>query len=269
MNALLSKLRPTLICLGALAHGAIADAGDSSATSVHLAGDTLEYRGELTEEANSRAFALASSAQHQPKTILIESEGGSAEAGMQLGAWVYERRLDVSVRTFCLASCASYVFPAGRIKRLAPQATLLWRWDTARPRSNEELNRELKDNLTAMSDRDRSELLRHCSPAELAADLSESHEYLSERERNFLTMLGVDPRITTLGHDYECKASESGEHYVGWDYSIEDLAVLGVHDVVVTNDRAWTPARGVMGGKIYRLQLDRMSEFKQPRAEAE
>jgi hypothetical protein len=235
--------------------------GDAS-TAVQLTDDAIEYRGVIDEASNQRAFELFMRAERKPRTLTIDSDGGSADAAMQLGAWIYKHNLDVSVPRHCLSSCASYVFPAGRIKRLGTHATLLWHGGATQALKPGELDALLDETLTSMSDRDRGELLRHYSRAQLLAQLEDSHALLVARERQFFEMLNVDPRIATLGQLYERQLLKPGEHYAGWDYSIEDLARLGVHDVVVIDERAWDPQRVIGAGRVYRLQLDRLPGFE-------
>lgn len=230
-------------------------------TVVRVSGEVIEYRGPLTQDANERVFAMFDAAQPKPRILAIDSKGGSAEAGMQLGAWIFAKTLDVRVTDMCLSSCASYVFPAGRTKLLAPTATLLWHGGATQPICDDEIERLLDEVLIDMSERDRGELLRHSSRAQLIAALKDSLEFLIARERLFFAMLGVDSRIATLGQLYQRELLQAGDSYIGWDYSLEDLTKLGVHDVVVSDDQAWTPAREIDGAKIYRLHLDQLTSF--------
>lgn len=251
-----------LCCTLSVASAGSSHANDEAETTVRLNGDVIEYRGPLTQDANKRTFASFETAERKPRTLLIDSKGGSAEAGMQLGAWLFAHTLDVTIENVCLSSCANYVFPAGRIKRLSPTATLLWHGGATQPICDDDLDRLLDEVLMDMSDRDRGELLRHSSRAQLLAALKDSLEFLIARERKFFAMLGVDPRIATLGQLYERELLQSGDDYIGWDYSLEDLAKLGVHDVIVMNDQGWAPARAIDGAKIYRLHLDQLTNFK-------
>lgn len=234
----------------------------SAAPLVTLTGDTIEYRGQIADDAIQRAFDLFMHAERTPRTLHIESEGGSADAAMELGAWVFRHNLNVRVTTACLSSCASYVLPAGRIKKLAPHATLLWHGGATQPLASGELERILDAALADMSNRDRGEFERHYSRSQMLHNLEASHAQLIERETDYFHLLGVDPRIAMLGHLYRDQLLGPGEHYAGWDYSLEDLARLGVHDVIVEGERAWEPLRTTTAGRIYRLQLDRLEGFE-------
>lgn len=248
------------LCMAPLLASA-AHVRSAAPTTVRQSEDAIEYRGVISEEANQRVFDLFVHAQRTPRTLLIDSVGGSADAAMELGAWVFKHSLSVSVPTHCLSSCANYVFPAGRIKRLGTHATLLWHGGATQPLKTGELEAILDELLAAMNERERGELQRHFSRSQMLAELEQSHERLVEREGDFFRMLGVDPRIATLGHLHERELLKPGERYAGWDYSLEDLATLGVHDIIVNGDRAWTPTRTTAAGRVFRVRLEDLAEF--------
>src|SRR5512138_512452 len=95
-------------------------------TQVRLTADRIEYRGLITREANAGVFELYDAADPKPQALLIESQGGSADAGIELGSWLFEHELQVQIDTYCFSSCANYVFTAGRTPLLAPHASLMW-----------------------------------------------------------------------------------------------------------------------------------------------
>jgi hypothetical protein len=55
------------------------------------------------------------------------------------------------------------------------------------------------------------------------------------RERNFFEKISVDQRITTLGQSSEYKEFAEKEDFIGWYYSLEGLATLGVSNIDVVN----------------------------------
>lgn len=236
-------------------------------TVVRLEGESIIYQGLLTEAANEKAAELYDRSSRKPQAVHITSIGGSAIAGMQLGSWIAAHDLAVHVSTKCFSSCASYVFPAGRIKILEPTAILLWHGGATQPITEGELENLLDGVLAELSADERGELLRHRSRESLIHELKRSREYLMMQEREYFAMLGVDSRLATLGHLYQHELLEPDDHYVGWDYSLDDLARLGVRDAVVAGDRAWTPAREIEGGRIYRLELSSLSQFEPELAE--
>jgi hypothetical protein len=253
-----------LLCLGALG----ASAADSDAltnieivTKVRLTADRIEYSGIITAEANAGVFELYESAQPKPTALWIESQGGTAGAGMQLGSWVFDNGLDVEVDTYCFSSCANYVFPAGQTKVLASRASLMWHGGVTQPITLDELGAVLDDTLDYMDEIEEHALLEQHSRQELLQQLDHSRVDLVARETRFFQKIGVDQRITMLGHLYERELLQGEGNYTGWDYSLEDLARLGVRRIRVRDGGQWVPVFPLRGGNIYRIRLDSLSEF--------
>jgi hypothetical protein len=234
-------------------------------TRVRLSAERIEYVGLMTPEANAGAFALYDIAQPKPKALLIESEGGSADAGMQLGSWLLDKGLDVEIDTFCFSSCANYVFPAGRNKLLAPRALLIWHGGVTQPISREELEQVLDFSLQSMTAEERATLLARHSRDELVRQLDQSRLELIAKETRFFAAIGVDQRITTLGHLYQAQLLKDEDcYYPGWDYSLADLARLGIRGVRIRGDDRWDPPFSWKGQPVFRIRLDALPDF-QPR----
>lgn len=231
-------------------------------TKVRLTADRIEYSGLITHEANAGVFELYQSADPRPQALLIESQGGSAAAGMELGAWLFENGLQVQVDTYCFSSCANYVFPSGRARLLAPHASLMWHGGVTQPITPEELAEVLEETLQSLSEQERRRLLQERSRDQLMQQLQQSLAAIVARETHFFRMLGVDQRITTLGHLYERQLLEGRDYYMGWDFSLEDMARLGIHDITVRDGAQWQPVFPVRGQKIYRIRLDALADFQ-------
>jgi hypothetical protein len=231
-------------------------------TKVRLTTDRIEYSGIITNEANAGTFELYAGAQPKPRTILIESQGGSAGAGMELGSWIFENGIDVEIDTYCFSSCANYVFPAGRTKLLAPRASLMWHGGVTQPITAEELGQVLESTLADMGEEERQGFLASHPRSELLQQLQQSLTDIVARERDFFEKIGVDQRITVLGHLYERELLQGKGYYIGWDYSLEDLERLGVHAIEIKGDEPWAPACPIVGQQIYRIRLDDLPAFR-------
>jgi hypothetical protein len=230
-------------------------------TRVRLAADRIEYSGLITHEANEGVFDLYRSASPKPQVLLIESQGGSAGAGLELGAWVFENGLHVQIDTYCFSSCANYVFPAGRTRVLAAHAALMWHGGVTQPITPEELSGVLDETLAGLPEEQRREFLEQHSREELLEQLRQSLTAIVARESYFFRRIGVDQRITTLGHLYERELLRGEGFYMGWDFSLEDMARLGIRDVIVKDGAAWEPVCPLRGQKIYRIHLDELPQF--------
>ena len=233
-------------------------------TRVRLTQERIEYSGLITREANAGVFDLYESADPKPRALLIESQGGSADAGMELGAWLFENDLQVQVDTYCFSSCANYVFPSGRTRLLAPHASLMWHGGVTQPITQEELGEVLDETLDGLPEDERRQLLAERSRTEVLEELQRSLRTLVARETCFFRRLGVDQRITTLGHLYERELLGDRNSYVGWDFSLEDMTRLGIRDISVKGGGAWEPQFPLPGQKVYRMRLDELPDF-QPR----
>jgi hypothetical protein len=229
---------------------------------VRLTAERIEYRGLITHEANMGVFDLYQSAEPKPQALLIESQGGSADAGMELGSWVFENSLQVQIDTYCFSSCANSVFPAGRTRLLAPHASLMWHGGVTQPITPAELAGVLDETLSGLAEEERAKLLAAHSRDELLQQLQESLVAIVARETRFFRRLGVDQRITTLGHLYQRELLKGRGYYMGWDFSIEDLARLGIHDIRVKGDAAWDPVCPVTGQQLYRIHLEALPGFQ-------
>ena len=93
----------------------------------------LIYESDISFEANEIAFNLYENAANKPVLFQITSLGGGINAGLQLGEWIVENNLDVSVPEYCVSSCANYVFLAGKTKMLGKHAYLIWHGGAHQP----------------------------------------------------------------------------------------------------------------------------------------
>ena len=166
MRRLLAVAMGSLIVLGAARPTAADDVIEELqiVTKVRLAADHIEYNGIITAEANAGVFDLYEEAEPRPRTLVIESQGGSAGAAMELGAWILAKGLDVQVDWSCFSSCANYVFLAGQAKILAPRASLMWHGGVTQPISQEQLEQLLDYTLGDLNEQERLRVV----PAQLA-----------------------------------------------------------------------------------------------------
>jgi hypothetical protein len=258
-----------IVCAASIALSGNADAPVAASppdelplvTRVRLAGDHIEYSGIITHEANEGVFQLYESALPRPHRLIIESQGGGAAAAMDLGAWILQNDMDVQVDTYCFSSCANYVFLAGRNKILSARASLMWHGGVAQPITPEQLGQVLDLTLEDMPLQEKRELLDRYSREDLIAQLEQARQDLIARETEFFRVLGVDQRVTSLGHLYERTLLAGKGDYMGWDLSLEDLARLGVRGLRVDGGE-WRPVFPIRGRQIYRIRLDDLPGFK-------
>lgn len=230
-------------------------------TKVRLTDCCIEYQGLITAEANDGVYDLYEEASPKPTTILIESNGGGAAAAMQLANWMLDHELDVRVNTFCYSSCANYIFLAGRNKLLAPHASLMWHGGVMQPIDRPELEHVLDDMLSALEPEAREAVLAERPRALLLEQLETSRLELIARETRFFDRIGVDERITVLGHLFERELLAHDHDYAGWDVSLEDLQKLGVRGIQVIGDEPWMPWPSRDDLLVLRISLERLPDF--------
>jgi len=209
---------------------------------IQVRGDSITYRGSINRESNERLFEVVEIADQFPATLVITSKGGETLAGIELGQWVFRNSLNVTVTEYCVSSCANYIFTAGKVKTLNPEAAVVWHGGALQEEWNAPCSGVPKDLL--------NEGL-HC--AEVEQIQAEKLEEFKTAEEQFFAEIGVDQRITVLGQDpeYDCRGGTSS---LGWYYSINDLERLGVKNIRIQQGD-WRPESPARNLTICRVEL--------------
>jgi hypothetical protein len=218
-----------LLCL---AMARISYAGSESSAQTFIDNGELNYVGNLSQDANRRVFALYDSALNKPAVLSIRSNGGVTDAGIELGNWVHARQLTVKVMEYCFSSCANYVFTAAPHKVVSNFAVVGYHGGLSSPTFN--LDDNMEAMLAAMPADERREARQKLEDA-IRSALAKDRE----AETAFFAKIGVEQRITTLGHESAASALYS-EKSVGWTYSVAGFSRLGVRSVEVINP-PWRP----------------------------
>jgi len=92
---------------------------------VSTVGDAVVFRGRI-DRASVGEFLRIVQERPDISRLVITSGGGQVTAALDMGEAVHARRLDVEVPVACLSSCANYVFPAARRKRLGHPLAVGW-----------------------------------------------------------------------------------------------------------------------------------------------
>ncbi len=160
------------------------------ASGVWSDGDAIHYRGELSEELNDRVYALYDAPALKPTRLVIQSGGGNVELGLDLGEFIIDEQLDVSVPKYCISSCANYVFTAGRRKLLGKHALVGFHGGATSP--------GLLDRSLAELRADPPPGLSDVEIAELERGLIDYFTEWQAREAAFFDRIGVDASITVF-----------------------------------------------------------------------
>lgn len=154
---------------------------------ISLAAGVVYYRGFISAEQNQRLLEIVEG--RVVKRLVITSSGGEVEAGITLGFWVFNHRLNVEVREYCLSSCANYVFPAGHHKSIDAGAVVAWHGN---------YNHLKQTGL--WQDDIASRMERHNEDAATAKiQLREDVERLVGLENDFFARIGVNEYLCWIG----------------------------------------------------------------------
>ena len=210
----------TMLASGSVVAGLAPSDGEAV---IRTRGPSLLYTGPITQGSVARARGLLE-ASPQITEVVIHSEGGDVEAGMDFGEAIHERALDVRiVGGLCMSSCANYVFPAGRRKIIDPDSLVLWHGsmlqeglarDVDFSRAQDQLGRPLTRFERWQARRAARDFVRRTG----------------RRQDRFYDRIGVDGAITVIGQRQGCRCN--------WTLSIDDMALFGVREVSAPADYA-------------------------------
>jgi hypothetical protein len=225
-------------------------ASDEDPVQVVVVGNAVHYTGELDDDAVAAVASLLKSSGGSIAKLVIDSGGGDVNAGMDLAEFVLASELDVTVERLCASSCANYVFPAGKSKRINPGAVVVWHGsaiqegleagptvDDIRLPEGVELSLEQK---LALLEQHREQSLRYVEDAKA-------------RQRAFFGRIGIDERVTVMGQQLEV-AQE-------WTLSVKDMARFGIRDVFAADDYGRCLPAQVRERGIQLLSLDDYPDY--------
>ena len=240
----LMKEIPVLFSTIAMLAGCVTSplGGNPPVAEIHVQGTSIIYRGSISRESNERLFEIVETSDLTSVTLVITSKGGDALAGMELGRWVFKNGLDVTVTEYCVSSCANYIFPAGKMKTLDSSAAVVWHGGALQKEWN-----------SPCSEIPRSVLKKGLGCSDIEQVQAESLEEFRSTEALFFAEIGVDQRVTVLGQDpeYDCRGGSSS---LGWYYSIDDLARLGIKNIHIQRGE-WRPESPASDLTICRVEL--------------
>jgi hypothetical protein len=215
---------------------------DTPVAEIHIQGTSIIYRGDISRESNARLFEIVETAELNSVTLIITSKGGDVLAGIELGRWVFRNGLDVTVTEYCVSSCANYIFPAGKMKTLDSSAAIVWHGGALQ-----------KERNNSCSEIPRSVLEKGLGCSAIQEVQAEFLEEFRSTEALFFAEIGVDQRVTVLGQDpeYNCRG---GSGSLGWYYSIDDLARLGIKNIRILQGE-WRPESPASDLTICRVEL--------------
>ncbi len=160
---------------------------NTASADIELAGETAYYSGALSAELNQRFFNAVNG--KAVKRLVITSGGGEVTAGIALGLWLFEHRINVEVAEYCLSSCANYVFPAGQQKSIGAGAIVAWHGNYHHLKQTG----LWQDDIAGRMERHGEDR------ATAAAYVREEVDRLVRLEQDFFARIGIDEYLCWVG----------------------------------------------------------------------
>ncbi|MBC3920399.1 hypothetical protein H8L32_23245 [Undibacterium sp. CY18W] len=132
--------------------------------------------------------------------IGLISPGGDVGAAIALARWIKQRDLDVQVRTFCISSCANYLFIAGKNKYIESEALISWH-GSVEQKNFRNFQTEY-ENIKEKSEKKEVELSE--VERRFLIDMAKKYVRLKEireLQQKFFSDMKVDEEITRLGQE--------------------------------------------------------------------
>ena len=196
-------------------------------TSVKLNGNVIYFSGTLTKKAIDKTIQLYDDKKIKPTKIVISSDGGDIELGMDFGEWIFNNHLDIQVNDYCLSSCANYIFPAAKNKFLGESAIVGYHGGASSQ------SFDLSDINEMYKDLPDSERIKK---KQEAIDGMKSYLYrVREKENKFYKKINIPQEISTLGQ--QGKYSKENESFIGWTYTPDGFMKLGLKNIILTDNK--------------------------------
>ncbi|MGI3175840.1 hypothetical protein [Aeromonas veronii] len=223
MNKFFALTLLTCLCQSALA----LDVKDNEATSVKLNGRVIFFNGTLTKEAIDKTIDIYNKQKIKPTKMVISSDGGDIDLGMDFGEWIFNKKLDVQVDAYCLSSCANYIFPAAKLKFLGERAIIGYHGGASSQ------SFDLSEIDVMYKDLPDSERI---NKKQEAIDGMKSYlDRVKNKEAEFYKKIKIPQKISTLGQEGEY--GKKGEEFIGWTYTPDGFMKLGLKDLILTNNK--------------------------------
>jgi hypothetical protein len=187
------------------------------------------FVGAITEATVTDFINKNQKAELVPEILAITSLGGNVDAGIRLGQWILDNNIDVSIPSYCLSSCANYVFLAGKRKSIAPRAVVAWHGSIE------------QSDFVAKNDLFETTISRlKLNPNDLSAQefLNQNRKWYEGFNRSRLLQRGlfqklkINPRVMTIGQEID------GLKRGFWTMSKEAMEQFGIFGLDVANGYA-------------------------------
>ncbi len=141
---------------------------------ITLSGSRVHFVGPITRASADVIRKIL--AERRLTVLSMNSAGGDVEAALEIGKLIRDHGMEVEVQTWCMSSCANYVFPSGTRKVISEGAVVAWHGSPSHLHYLDATGRGSSDPV-----------------------VREHNAALSRREAAFLRGAGVDPFVSWFG----------------------------------------------------------------------
>jgi hypothetical protein len=189
----------------------------------------VTYAGQITDQNVERFLDTVNG--KEVSVLIISSNGGEINAGMKMGEWLFDNRVDVVVERMCMSSCANYVFTAGHRKTINRNSIVAWHGSILQEfgMSDEDVRAAMLKSFSKLPESEQQitdvEVL-------ISRSIRQMREYRLNSmaaQGQFFKKIGVD--------EYLCRVGI--EKYGAADFfvlSVKDMARFGVLEVNAPHD---------------------------------
>ncbi|OKY25182.1 hypothetical protein [Thalassotalea sp. PP2-459] len=241
-------------------------------------GNHIRYSGRISFEGYEKLIEIYSNAKEKPSTLEITSGGGNGLAGILIGRFLQEKGMDIKIRRFCASSCANYVFPAGKKKRLSNDSLIVYHGGMLQKNLlNKMLTKHKFPNIYNDSYENKEAFLLKISTLEsklkhkffadkgacakpdgiievIVKSAQRCLKFRQKLERDFFAQINVDPKLPYYGQIGDYKARYKSYEYIGFYYDLKSLSKMGVNNIEVIGGE-WVPSQNRNFKKVYKVTL--------------
>lgn len=216
--------------------------------------------------------------------LLVNSNGGSLFAGIEMGNFIHQNQMTVEVADVCISSCANYVFLAAETKVLNKNSlvifhggpkqanflSLMQEADASDAEPGTTFGRaDYEGVVTIESASAQRQALaanygNRCAVGEIVNTYGDCQVITAEQQLQFLIELenqlysnidkNMERNIPYLGQLGNYEQIYLAYQYYGFYYSIESLDILNVANVY-TKDGIWSPQNNPLYDKVYEVVI--------------
>lgn len=213
-------------------------------------------QGYISEETYNN-FIMALEESPGIEEVVIKSTGGEIFSAIAIGQIIHKRKMTVSVKEFCISSCANYIFPAAAKKVISKDALIVYHGGAQQKNLLSDSINEVKHNnakANAYNNDPLPESMRKLFEIPELDDIASQIAIMIDVEKRYYREIGVDERLPTYGQEgvYE-ETCDSGQ-YGGFYYDLNTLSEFGVGPIEVEGGE-WTPSENPLFPQVYRVVI--------------